>query len=325
MTRPERRRSLSVAAVPPDHRDGLERAIIDNLYDGVYYVDRGRRIRYWNRSAERLSGFSAAEVVGRFCYENILNHVDSSGTVLCRSHSPLAHTMRDGEPREAEVFLRHREGHRVPVQVRTAPVRDRVGTIIAGVEIFEDSTMLAAVRREVTELRDLAMQDALTGLPNRRHFEMTMSSRIAELAGYGRRFGLLIADIDKFKRINDSYGHATGDAALRTVAQTLDAASRPGDDIARIGGEEFALIITDVDAASLRAIAERFRAMVERTRVRADEHTLRVKISLGGTIAELGDTPATIFERADKALYSAKETGRNRVCLSEDAADPTPS
>jgi PAS domain S-box-containing protein len=232
MVQTEQPESRSVPDVPAGTLDDVERAVIDNLYDGVYYVDRGRRIRYWNRGAERLTGYADADVVGRLCFDNILNHVDGSGTFLCRSLCPLAATMRDGEPREAEVFLRHREGHRVPVQVRTAPVRDREGTVIGGVEIFEDATKISAVRREVSELRDLAMHDALTGLPNRRHFEMSMSSRIAELAGYGRRFGFLIADIDKFKRVNDRYGHATGDVVLRTVARTLLATSRPGDDIA---------------------------------------------------------------------------------------------
>lgn len=323
MTQPERRRSRSAAAMPVDPFDDLERAVIDNLYDGVYYVDRGRRIRYWNHGAERLSGYAATDVVGHLCFDNILNHVDGSGRVLCRSLCPLAATMRDGEPREAEVFLRHRDGHRVPVQVRTAPVRDREGKVIGGVEIFEDSTTLSAVRREVSELRDLAMHDALTSLPNRRHFEMSMSSRIAELAGYGRRFGLLIADIDRFKLVNDRYGHATGDVALRTVARTLLASSRPGDDIARYGGEEFALTIADVDEAALRAIGERFRAMVERTRVRAGERNLKVTVSIGGTIGELGDTAEAIFERADAALYAAKNGGRNRVCLSGETAGST--
>lgn len=301
----------------------LERAVIDNLYDGVYYVDRGRRIRYWNRGAERLSGYLANDVVGRFCYDNILSHVDASGRSLCRSVCPLARTMRDGEPREAEIFLRHREGHRVPIQVRTAPVRDREGAVIGGIEIFEDATRLSAVRREVSELRDQAMHDALTGLPNRRHFEMTMASRIAELAGYGRPFGLLIADIDRFKRVNDRYGHATGDVALRTVARTLLASSRPGDQIARVGGEEFALTITDVDLATLRPISERFRAMVAQTRVHADELDLRIRISIGGTMAEPGDTMETIYGRADVALYAAKNAGRNRVCLSGDAGAST--
>jgi diguanylate cyclase (GGDEF)-like protein/PAS domain S-box-containing protein len=305
--------------------DGFERAAIDNLYDGVYYVDRGRQIRYWNQGAERLTGFAAAAVVGHFCYDNLLNHVDATGKQLCRAGCPLAATMADGQPREAEVFLRHREGHRVPIRVRTSPVRDRDYRVIGAVEIFDDSTELSAARHEVAELRDIAMHDALTGLPNRRHFEMSIASRVAELAGYGRPFGLLIADIDRFKLVNDEHGHAAGDAALRTVARTLLESSRTADDIARFGGEEFALTITGVDANALRAIAERFRALVERSRVQAGEHDLRITISLGGTVAEVGDSAAAIFERADAALYRAKEGGRNRVCLHGDGEATTSS
>lgn len=319
MTRSGRGPSDSPSALEVDPTDTLERAIIDNLYDGVYYVDRGRGIRYWNRGAERLTGYPASAVVGQFCYQNLLDHVDAAGRQLCRSGCALAATMGDGEPREAAVFLRHREGHRVPVRVRTMPVRDRAGGVIGAVEIFDDRTELSATRREVAELRDLAMHDALTGLPNRRHFEMSMASRIAELAGYGRRFGLLIADIDRFKLVNDRHGHAAGDVALRTVARTLLKSSRAGDDIARFGGEEFALTIAGVDEPALRAIADRFRALVEQTRVQTDGLDLVVTISLGGAMAEIGDTAEAIFERADAALYRAKEGGRNRVRLAGDA------
>lgn len=312
--------TASRAPSSPGPGDEFERATIDNLYDGVYYVDRGRRIRYWNHGAERLSGFSSADVVGHFCHDNLLNHVDATGKQLCRSGCPLAATMMDGEPREAEVFLRHREGHRVPVRVRTAPVRDREGKIIGAVEIFDDSTELTIARHEVLELRDQAMHDALTEIPNRRHFEMSIASRVAELAGYGRRFGFLIADIDHFKLVNDRHGHAAGDVALRTVARTLLESSRSGDDLARFGGEEFALTITDVDGPALRAIAERFRVLVERTRIRAADLDLDlgVTVSIGGTVAAIGDTADAIFARADAALFAAKGSGRNAVHLSED-------
>lgn len=186
-----------------------------------------------------------------------------------------------------------------------------------------DSTELSTARREVSELRDLAMHDAPTGLPNRRNFEMSMASRIAELAGYGRRFGLLIADIDRFKLVNDRHGHATGDVALRTVARTLLESSRAGDEIARFGGEEFILTITDVDEPALRAIAKRFRVLVERSRVRTGELDLAVTISIGGAIAGVGDTAEAIFERAAAALDRAKEGGRNRVQLAGDEDAPT--
>jgi len=294
---------------------GFERAVLDQVSDGVYYVDRGRRIQYWNHGAEQLTGYDSGSVVGHLCYDNILNHVDADGRHLCRTGCPLAATMRDGQPRAAEVFLRHRDGHRVPVRVHATPVRDRGGAVIGAVEIFDDRTELTAVRQEVSDLRDLAMHDALTGLPNRRHFEMSLASRVAELAGYGRRFGLLMADVDHFKRINDRYGHPVGDVALRTIARTLLDSSRASDDIARVGGEEFAMTITDANEAALRAIAERFRALVERTSIRTDGRDLRATISIGGTIATVGASAEGIYDRADAALYRAKTEGRNRVVI----------
>jgi diguanylate cyclase (GGDEF)-like protein/PAS domain S-box-containing protein len=293
----------------------LERSVIEQLYDGVYYVDRGRQIRYWNQGAEGLTGYAASDVVGHFCHDNLLNHVDAAGRGLCRSGCPLAATMKDGEPREAEVFLRHREGHRVPVRVRAAPVRDRSGAIVGAVEVFDDRTELSAARREASELRDLAMRDSLTGLPNRRHFDMSLAARIAELAGYGRRFGVLMADVDRFKAVNDTYGHAVGDVALRTVARTLLESSRGTDDIARFGGEEFVMTITDADEESLRAAAERFRVLVARSSVRTAAGDLAVTISIGGTVAAVGETAESLLEAADGALYRAKLLGRNRVIV----------
>jgi diguanylate cyclase (GGDEF)-like protein len=157
------------------------------------------------------------------------------------------------------------------------------------------------------------MTDQLTGIPNRRNFEMSLASRIAEFAGYGRPFGLLIADLDHFKVLNDSFGHAAGDTALRTVARTMLEATRPSDDLARIGGEEFGVTVPDVDERILRAIAERMCSLIKSTSVRAGENDLGVTVSIGGASAVAGDTASTIFERADRALYAAKERGRDRV------------
>jgi len=295
--------------------DGFEQTVMDQLYEGVYFVDPARRIRYWNPGAERLSGWPASEVVGHFCHDNLLNHVDAAGHPLCRTGCPLAATMRDGQAREADVFLRHRLGHRVGVRVRTTAVRDREGRVIGGVEIFDDSNDLSSARKQLSELRDLAMTDQLTGIPNRRNFEMSLASRIAELAGYGRPFGLLIADLDHFKVLNDTYGHAAGDIALRTTARTMLGATRTVDDLARIGGEEFAITAPDVGARTLESIAERMCSLVARSSVRFGDREVGVTVSIGGTCAVAGDTAATVFERADRALYTAKQAGRNRAVV----------
>src|SRR5664280_2072141 len=105
------------------------RDLVDNMSDGVYFVDRTRTITYWSRGAERLTGYHASEVVGRRCRDGILNHVDECGTELCGAGCPLKATIRDGRCRDAHVFMHHADGHRQPVWVRAAPLRDPAGEI----------------------------------------------------------------------------------------------------------------------------------------------------------------------------------------------------
>src|SRR5215510_10153028 len=114
--------------------------IIDNLYDGVYFVDRDRVINYWNKGAERITGYSAEQTIGRACRDNLLNHVTANGVQLCQDHCPLAAVMQDGKEREAEVFLHHANGHRVPIVVRATAMRDSEGNIIGAVESFSNNS-----------------------------------------------------------------------------------------------------------------------------------------------------------------------------------------
>ena len=112
----------------PDKND-FYKEIIDNLYDGVYFVDRDRVITYWNKGAERITGYSAKQAVGRACRDNLLNHVTANGVELCKNNCPMAAVMEDGNPREAEVYLHHKDGHRVPIIVRATVLRDDAGKV----------------------------------------------------------------------------------------------------------------------------------------------------------------------------------------------------
>ena len=109
---------------------------LDNLFDGAYVVDTKRVIQYWNKAAEELTGFTADEVVGRSSADNILNHVDLAGNLLCIIGCPLLGTLCDGQKREELVFLHHKQGHRIPIQIRVSPIQDESGKVIGAIEIF---------------------------------------------------------------------------------------------------------------------------------------------------------------------------------------------
>jgi PAS domain S-box-containing protein len=199
----------------------FHKSLLDGLFEGVYFVDKDRRIVYWNKAAEAITGYRSDEVVGRSCASSILCHVDESGRQLCSTGCPLAQTMASRQRNLMHIYLRHAEGHRVPVRVAASPILDASSEVIGAVESFvEDSEWRSAIQR-AAELEKYAFFDTLTELPNRRYLERTLEAKMEESRRYGWPCGVLVIDVDHFKRINDKYGHDTGDATLRMVARTL--------------------------------------------------------------------------------------------------------
>jgi diguanylate cyclase (GGDEF)-like protein/PAS domain S-box-containing protein len=292
--------------------------VLDSVSDGVYVVEGDRRITYWNEAAERLTGYPASQVVGTHCWDNVLMHVDETGAALCRTRCPLAATMADGQVREAEVFLHHREGHRVPVRIRVGPIRDEAGKVVGAVEVFSDSSWRTACQERMAQLEELAMLDPLTGVANRRHLEMSLHSRLEEMRRYDFSVGLLFSDIDHFKQVNDRYGHEVGDAVLKMVARTLSGSARRFDVLGRWGGEEFVSIVTQVDEEALRSLGRRCQALVAQSALPVGSEAVRVTLSIGGALAEPGDTPETLTRRADQLMYLSKARGRNRLSTTHD-------
>ena len=159
------------------------------------------------------------------------------------------------------------------------------------------------------QLEVLSTIDALTGLNNRRAFEHSLAQELALVDRRSTPLSLVIVDVDHFKTINDTHGHAAGDTVLQTIAERLTQCARAIDVVARIGGEEFAVILPNTDAASARGVAERMRAAVENEAWLTNPLT----ISLGIATLLKHETASSLFVRADKAMYAAKEGGRNRV------------
>ncbi len=295
--------------------DNLYKEIIENLYDGVYFVNLDRVITYWNKGAERLTGYTREQVIGKSCRDNLLNHVTAEGVNLCESHCPLAACMDDGNTREADVYFHHADGHRVPTLVRGAPLRNEAGHIIGAVEIFSAEREGETLLSELRMLRHSAHTDLLTGIGNRRFLEGRLRAALAEFAHQPElTTGLLMMDIDHFKRVNDTYGHETGDQALKMVSATLRHNLRASDVVGRWGGEEFLVILYHVTALeNLSAIADKLRRLVAASRLDGVEGGLSVTLSIGATLLHPSDTPESVVQRADGLMYRAKHEGRNRV------------
>jgi diguanylate cyclase (GGDEF)-like protein/PAS domain S-box-containing protein len=297
-----------------DFSPNFYEALLDNLYDGVYFVNRERQITFWNKAAERITGFTKAEVLGKRCADNLLRHVDNRGNSLCQGACPLSYTLSDGQLRSASVFLHHKTGYRLPVAIGVAPITDNQQQIIGAVEIFRDDSATIAALEKLKELEGLAFLDGLTKIANRSYLETFTVAKFNELRRLGWSFGVIFVDVDLFKAVNDTFGHQTGDVVLKMVAQTLLKNCRSFDLVGRWGGEEFLCVISNLKSADqIVMIAERVRALVESAWVSLEDCSLHVTISLGVTMARIQDTPETLVQRADDLMYRSKIGGRNRI------------
>jgi len=287
--------------------------LLDQISDGVYFVTRNRRITYWNRGAQQITGYGADEVLGHSCSEGILRHIDDTGRQLCLHGCPLAAVMKDGQPREASVYLHHKDGHRLPVTVRGQALRSPDGEVEGSVEVFHPRGVnpFATLPRD-RDRKDDSL-DTVTGLAPRRFGELQLKALTQAVAEQTTTLGVLYVDADNFKDVNDTFGHKTGDEVLRMVGQSIVNGLRRDDVPVRWGGEEFLALLPGTDQVGLHATAERVRMLAENSWIQKGEVQVRVTVSVGATMAQRSQTPDDLVDRADALMYASKRDGRNRV------------
>jgi diguanylate cyclase (GGDEF)-like protein len=240
-------------------------------------------------------------------------HCNKEGTILCLDACPAAATMYDGKRRQAEIFFHHKQGHRVPVRVRVSPLHDDQGNVIGCIEIFSENYATTSLQQQVDELRQQMLLCPLTEIGNRRYLELKLDSRLAEFRRYGWPFGIVFADIDHFKQINDTHGHQVGDQALVLVARTLRNSLRGCDHLGRWGGEEFMAIVSNSNDTILQELSERCRSLIASSSIFLNGVTINVTVSIGATSVRPGEALEDVLGRADKLLYDSKNRGRNTV------------
>ena len=287
--------------------------MLDLVQEGVYHTDLQRRIVHWNAGAHRITGHTSESVTSIRCQDRVVRHVDGHGRELCStSRCPLLVPLRTGESYVADLFLHHQEGHLVPVSVRSLPFRDTEGQM-TGLTLLFQERQPAKTPEVVQEWKKAAFTDTLTGLGNRRAFQRAWARAHRGLVAKGTLFGVLMIDVDHFKRVNDAHGHGVGDRVLKMVARTLCGSVREKDAVVRWGGEEFLLLVPHTDLASLADLAERVRKLVEKAWVPlATGDHLSVTVSVGGALVRPEDGPSILVARADVRLFECKAGGRNR-------------
>lgn len=289
--------------------------IIENLHDGLYLVDQGGKISYWNKAAERITGFSAEEVVGKSCTESIFTNFDDDGNNLNAAGCPMDQATSDTGPLEAEIYLHHKDGRRLAVSVRISALTEAEEKVVGHIGLFTDISGKKASELRIRELEKMALLDKLTQLANRYYIEKEIRIRFEEKKRFNVPFGILFMDIDHFKKVNDAYGHDVGDKVLKNVADVLVSNVRPFDLFGRWGGEEFVGIIRNIDLENLEHLGNRLRLLIAGSYLVHGMEKLRVTISIGATLVGDDDTMESIFKRADKLLFRSKAAGRNRLTI----------
>ena len=293
----------------------LYREILEGLHHGVYVTDCAGKILFWNDGAERITGYLRQDMMGRITLSNFLGQTDGEGNELAGALSPIAIVVREGKPMSMKVSLRHKEGHRVPVDLHAFPIRDPHGTVIAGVESFEESVAVAEWDRRQNKLAAYGCLDPASGVLTHDVTLSHLREALGVFAEHPVPFSLLCIEIDHLADIQKRDGPGALASVLRVVGQTMENSLRPTDFLGRWQENQFLAILTECGAKELPHVAERLRRMAATSKVEWWGDTLKLSVSLGGTSVLAGDTVESVTIRAEEALRDSITQGGGCVTL----------
>lgn len=291
------------APADDQQNDALLAKALAAVANAIFITDTAGHIRWANRAFSRLSGYANEEVLGR------TPALLSSGRQRNGFYADLWRTIKAGKVWRGLLVDRRKDGQLYTVDQTVTPLIDEHGVITHYIAIQQGVPPGAP-----SEDQDhyLARHDALTGLPNRLYFAEIEREQRAQMRDAGHPFALMFLDLDKFKEINDSLGHASGDQLLLAVAERLTCAVRKSDTVARFGGDEFAILLSDIpDAAILTALAEKLNHVMAQPFVLGD-NTVCISASIGVAVCPTdSDDPGDLMRKADAAMYKVKRRGGN--------------
>jgi diguanylate cyclase (GGDEF)-like protein/PAS domain S-box-containing protein len=281
---------------------------LDSIGDGVLSTDLSGHVTYVNPVAERMTGWHRAEAQGR-PFTEVFRLIDAATRASARNPMAQAVLVNDIVGLTPNCLLVRRDGTETAIEDSASPIHDRSGQAVGAVIVFRD---VSSARATSEQTAHLAQHDFLTDLPNRLLLSDRLTQAIALARRHGHRLAVLFLDLDGFKQVNDSVGHAIGDALLQSVGRRLSACVRTSDTVSRQGGDEFVVLLPEIehlDVAS--ASARRLIAALVPPHDLGD-HRLRVTATIGiGIYPDDASDAETLITCADAAMYHGKGQGRN--------------
>lgn len=300
--------------------------LLENVNDVIIGTNEEFHITYWNRAAERIFGWKAEDVQGRSVTDVLRTEF------ITVTYEDSVRILTETDMWRGEVMQYTRDDRPVVIDANIMAIRDGAGRRVGFVSANRDITEQKQARENLEEayralevkkleleraLRKeqyLARTDGLTGVNNHRHFIDLAAREFAVSERYRHSLSILLCDIDRFKRVNDTYGHSVGDATLRHVAQAISRRLRASDVLGRYGGEEFVVLLPNTTLEDSQLVAEELRESIARSSLKKNDQVVEVTISIGvAQIGPEGDSLNKLLQRADAALYQAKQAGRNCV------------
>ncbi|SDU22839.1 GGDEF domain-containing protein [Halopseudomonas salegens] len=292
--------------------EDMAQITLDSIGDAVLVVDPQGTVIYLNKVAELLTGWSGEQALGR-SVDEVFCIVD--GVTRQRVTSPSQRAISEGRIVALALgsMLIRRDGTDMAIEDSAAPIHNRHGRMTGAVIVFHDARLSGSV---VQEMSHLAQHDGLTGLPNRMLLVERLTQAIGIAKRHGKQVALMFLDLDHFKPINDSFGHAVGDHLLRDLAADMIGCVRATDTVSRHGGDEFVILLSEIeDRQDAALIAEKLLAKFAVPRV-IDGHALQITLSIGISVfPDDGADADSLMLKADQAMYCAKNMGRNTYLL----------
>jgi diguanylate cyclase (GGDEF)-like protein/PAS domain S-box-containing protein len=290
--------------------------ILNQMHEGVYYCSKDRKITFWNKAAEKITGYTKGDMLDSYCYNNYLQHIDESGEILCKRACPLAETIKTGQPSERKLFLHHKDGHRVPVTVRITPTYNNKKEIDGAIEVFTEQSNRLEILKDLSNEGKKEFIDEETGFTNHKFANIRLEKRIDRWKEIKVPFAIFFISVDNIDDIEKNLGKKIAQKSLVMTAKSINNALSPIDLLCRWENNEFLVIAPNVNLETIKNIGDKIKLFIQNSWIYEKNGSVSVKTSIGCSHTQkIDDAIEDIISRAKDALEASKKLNNSTVVM----------